>query len=279
MRVRKFKLINEYGHSYELLTRKSFLHSPSGLGYKEATLYQRLGEQHAVVDDGFEQGNPKGYIFFPEPNAYEKYFEFVQFCRNTPLYLHYTPHQQEYIMRVRLDQIDKTEIQAGRGLNCAVSFLGETMWYRRVSDINEGIASQGKVYTYTYDYVYGENAANTVHFDSDSFDESPIKLTIFGGCTNPRWQHYVDNVLVATGGVNGTINDGMKLVVDTTRIPYSIKEFDSANQEILDMYSFSDFSTDRFLIGRRGRNRITVSHSSPDALMVAVEANISYASV
>lgn len=279
MRVRHFKIINKNGNGYDLLTRKSFLHSPSGLGYKESTLYQRLGEQFAVVDDGFEQGNPKGYIFFPEPNAYEKYFEFVQFCQNTPLYLHYKPHNQEYIMNVRLGEIQKTEIEAGRGLNCAVSFVGQSLWYKKVYEINEGEGTQGKVYTYTYDYVYGDSAINTVAFDSDSFNLSPIKLTIFGGCVNPRWQHYVNNVMVASGGVNGTVAEGMKLVVDTTEIPYSIREYNLADEIVLDMYSLSDFSTKRFLQAKHGRNRISISHSSSDALKVMVEANISYASV
>lgn len=278
MKVRKFYITNSSGKRYELLTRQHFLHSPGGLGYKESTVYQQLGEQFAVVDDGFAQGEITGSVFFPQPNAYKKYFEFVQFCRNTPLYLSYHPTTSEYKREVRLDTIGKTEIE-GPGLNCSVTFKALTLWYKKVSDVNEGEGTDGKTYIYTYDYQYAANVANTVSFESDAFDDSPIKLTIFGECTNPRWQHYVDNVLVATGAVTGTVQEGMKLVVDTTQIPYSIKQYDSLNQEVLDMYPLSDFGTQRFLMAKKGKNRISVSHSSADVLRVMVEANISYASV
>ena len=279
MKVRKFYLVNKRGKRYELLTRRQFLHSPGGLGYQESTIYQRLGEQFSVVDEGLEQGEITGSVFFPNPNAYDKYFEFVQFCRDTPIYLTYVPVKQEYMRQVRLDTIGKTEIE-GTGLNCSVTFKALTLWYKRVKSINDsGDSSSGKEYEYTYDYRYSTNATNTVSFDSDSYNDSPIRLTIFGECTNPRWQHYVDNVLVATGAVEGTVQNGMKLVIDTTVVPYSIKQLNMLDEEVLNMYPLSDFSTDRFLLAKKGKNRISVSHSSADALSVMVEANISYASV
>ena len=277
--MRNFRLVNKDGKEYRLLTRQMFLHSPSGLGYKENTTYQQLGNQFAVVDAGFGQANPKGYIFFPQPNAYQKYHDFVQFCQDTPLRLFYKPKTTEYVMDVRLDEITKTEIDVTTGLNCSVSFLGQTMWYKEVRDINTGGATDGKIYEYTYDYQYEGNIPNTVSFDSDSFYDSPMRLTIFGECDNPQWQHYVDGELVATGGVTGHIGDGMRLVVDATTIPYSIREINGLGETVLDMYQFSDFNTARFLKAQHGKNRVVISHEGLDALGVVVEARISYASV
>lgn len=279
MNIRRFKLINADGVWYDLTVHEHFLHTPSGLGYQRDTTYQRLGTRFAVLEDAFAQGQIMGDVFFPHPKAYDKYFEFIRFCQNTPLYLSYKPSEVEYFREVRVSSVEKTELTVG-GLNCPITLDCLSLFYKRELINADGeITTGGKVYNYKYDYRYSSSMINTVEIQSDSYTDSPCIIYVFGEAINPIWRHYVNNVLVATGAISGTIPSGQKLVIDTTITPYSITRKDMANRLIADMYSASDFSTDRFIFLKHGSNRITVSHEGVNALRVLMEGHIVYASV
>lgn len=279
MNIRRFRLINKNGEGYDLTTRSHFLHTPYGLGFQRETEYQRLGNQYIILNDAFAQAQIQGEVFFPNPGAYTKYYEFVRFCQNAPLYLLYKPAGREFIRVVRLSYVEKTELEAG-GLNIQVTFDALTLFYEQVSAFNDkAIAQTGKTFNYKYNYVYSGGALNTVTIQSDSYAESPCTVYIYGACENPVWSHYVNGVLEATGSLVGEIPDGQKLAIDTTEIPYSIKRVDMANQFVADVYGFADFSTERFITLKHGDNTISVQHSGADALTIAIEAQILYASV
>lgn len=279
MNIRKFKLINSDGESYDLTVHSHFLHTPSGLGFVRDTTYQRLGTRYAILDDAFAQGQIMGEVFFPHPKSYDKYFEFVRFCQNTPLYLSYTPNNTEFLREVRVSSVEKTELTVG-GLNCPIVLDCLSLFYKReLINADGSVTGGGKVYNYTYNYTYSTSMANTIEINSDSYSESPCTVIVFGEAINPVWRHYVNNILVATGAIDGTIPSGQKLVIDTTQTPYSLTRKDGANRIVADMYSASDFSTQRFIFLRHGANRITVAHDGANALRVLMEAHIIYASV
>lgn len=279
MNIRKFKLIDANGVWYDLTVHEHFLHTPSGLGFQRDTTYQRLGTRFAVLDDAFAQGQIMGEVFFPHPKAYDKYFEFVRFCQNTPLYLVYNPNGVEYYREVRVSSVEKTELTIG-GLNCPITLDCLSLFYKRELINADGkVLYGGKVYNYKYDYRYSTSMINTVEIQSNSYADSPCIIWIYGEAINPIWRHYVNNQLVATGSVNGEIPSGQKLVIDTTKTPYSITRQDLGNRLIADMYAASDFSTERFVFLKHGANRITVSHEGANALQVLMEGHIIYASV
>ena len=120
---------------------------------------------------------------------------------------------------------------------------------------------------------------NTLVIDSDSYEDSPCKITIFGPCLNPVWKHYVDNVLVETGRYEGSIMADHKLVVDATGIPYSITERGAADDIVADRYQLCDFTTERFFHLKYGSNRISVSHDGLNTVKMMVEGKISYETV
>lgn len=280
MTVRSFKITNKNGQSYNLLTRGLILHGVGGLGYMEDTMYQQFVNRYKVIDAKFEQWTPSGSIFFAEPGAYSKYYDFVRFCQNTPMILSYTPPgMATYTMEVRLAEIDKSEKFSQNGLDCRVTFRALTPFYRTVVVYNSGEITDGKTYDYTYNYKYSDSIRQTVTINSDSYSESPARLVVYGPATNPSWRHYVNNVLYETGSVRGVIAPNRKLVVDTTQIPYSITQQDLAGNVVQDMYALSDFATERFLLLQNGVNTIVVGHEGTSLLRMEVEAMIEYASV
>ena len=64
---------------------------------------------------------------------------------------------------------------------------------------------------------------------------------------------------------------GHTLVIDSTTIPYSIIEYDSADRVVADRYPLCDFSTKRFFMLQVGSNSIAISHDGTNDVGGAVQ--------
>ena len=282
--MRNFVLYNAAGESYKLMTRQRFLYSPGGLGFDRDDTFARLGSNYAAVERGYAQGKITGNLYFPQPNAYQKYYDFVRFTDKQPLVISYTPDFGTFYRRVQVSKIDKSELNEFGALDVSVDLTALGLWYRTLTAINNGEQANGKIYSvdeqtqetigYSYPYVYGESAG-VLRIQSDSYEDSPAKLTIFGPVANPSWSHHANSEEIATGAVNATVLSGHKLVIDATTTPYSIKIFDMQNNLISDVYGLSNFATERFIILKQGSNVITVTGGG----QVMIEGQISYAGV
>lgn len=272
--MRNFMLINADGDQYRLMTKQRFLYNPAGLGYEIDDTFARLGNRYVAVDTGYAQGKVTGNIYFTLPKAYQKYYDFVRFAQKTPLILAYTPDIGTFYRECKISRIDKTELNESGALDVSVEIIALGLWYRNVTAINNGEQTNGKIYTYSYPYTYGESAG-VLRMQSDSYEDSPAKLTIYGPVTNPSWRHYVNGVEVASGKINGTVADGLKLVIDATKTPYTINTQDSYGNIVTDFYGLSDFNTERFIILQHGSNTMTVEGGT----QVMLEGRLSYASV
>jgi hypothetical protein len=251
-----------------------------GLGFQDDTYLLQVGTIRKPLTENIFPQNPEGEIFFPEPNSYAKYREFTTFIRNTPLKLVYNPNGTDFFLPVRVKRIDKSEIMVGHvGLSCKVVFAPLEAYYITDYKINDGSYGDGKVYNYTYDYQYTNTVTQTVVFSVDSHIDSPTKITIYGPVENPRWSHYINNQLRASGNVNVTIPEGHKLIVDCTEVPFSIIELDNDGEFVADRYQQSNFSTDRFIFLQFGENRISVAQDGVDTVVLGVEAHIEYETV
>jgi hypothetical protein len=289
MDVRNFTLTNNNGISYDLQTKKRFLINPSGLGYEESTTYQNFGAHYAPLDEGLAQGVIDASIVFvgaSRSEIYNKFYEFAKFARCNPLVMQYTPIFDTFFRQCRISKLNKTEISNG-ALQIDVQIACITPWYKTKSDYNSGVAGGGKqyalqesgLYGYNYDYTYSDNIIQSVTIDNDGFEESPCKFVIYGYAVNPTWNHYVNGELFATGKADITVAANHKLVIDTTTIPYTMRELDMTNNLIRDCYQLSDFSTERFIRLQPGKNRISLSHSGSNIVTVAVDAQIEFAAV
>lgn len=275
--MRQFTLTNALGKSYDLNNLDNFLHDPSGLGFQRDNDYIKMGTQYYSYNDGFKQQPVKGTIRFKYPDAYSKYFEFAKFLQHTPLTLKYASND-EYSLQVLPGKLVKTELES-KSLECDIELTPLSLYYKHIVEENEETETTGKVYDYEYPYSYAENIPGTVVIESDSANESPCKIQIYGPAVNPHWYHYVNGELVTEGKVTATIANGNKLIVDTSVVPYAIKSVDSYGNLVKDLYQASDFSLDRFVFLRYGTNRISVGHDGTTTLALSVEAKIAYETV
>ena len=277
--IRRFRLTNGEGTTWDLNTRASFFHAVAGFGFKDGTQFEQVGTEFLPLEEMFSQGELTGRILFGGSDAYKTYREFSRFVRAVPLILTYQT-DETYRVPVRLMQIEKGEMMdGGGGLVCDVTFLATGQFYTTVSKRSGTISIGGKVYPYQYSYSYAEVSDNTLVIESNSYEDSPCRISIFGPCINPVWKHYVNNVLYATGRYEGTIPSDNRLVIDATEIPYSITERGASGAIVADRYQQCDFNTERFFHLQHGSNRISVSHEGLNAVPMIVEGKISYETV
>lgn len=272
--MREFLLKNALGATWSLNDVESFLSSPKGIGGERKTTYTQIGNSFVATENKIKQKNITGKITFAD---YQKFEDFCRFIQHRPLTLYYTA-AHEYRIDVLIEKISKTEYEI-LGLNCEISMKGLTPWYKVISKANSRDSSSVKIYPYTYDYLYENSAGGSIEFMSDSTEESPIKLVIIGPCINPKWEHYLNDVKIADGEITCKIEAGHRLVVDATKIPYTISECDNTGTELLSLYQQSDFSTQRFLFAGYGENRIYITHEGEHELNAIIEARIEYEAI
>lgn len=277
--MRTFRLYDNDGNRYNITSKDNlFFYKIDGLGFSQNAEFQRIEDRYALLNSYIDQNKITGIIRFWQPDAELDYFNFAQFCQNQPIMMDYNNNYGTYSRRGIITKIERSDGN-GNSLEIKIEFTAETPWFKTVAEYNSGTIVGGKVYDYTYDYTYSDSVINTVTIDSDSYQSSPVRLVIFGQAVNPTWRHYINNVLVSSGKVNGTVLANHRLIIDTTTIPYSIRQVDALGNQISDMYQQSDFSTSRFVRFGHGRNTVTFSADNTNILNVGVEAEIEYATI
>ena len=201
----------------------------------------------------------------------------MKFLAVEPLTLLYKSNEI-YKVSVDLKEIEKSEIEDG-ALTCELKLKRISRWYKEITIYNDGRVDNGKTYDHTYPFVYTDMEPETAIIQSDSGYNSPTKITIFGPAVNPEWVQYLNNEVISEGKVTASIRSGRKLVIDCTKYPFSILEMDSDNEVKNNLYQDSDFTTQRFIFCKFGKNRIVVDHDGTKTLRLAVEARIEYETV
>ena len=276
--IRTFKVTNAAGEERTLLSRSGpLLLEPDGLGWEEETEFFRAGSVFVPLEERFKQKEITGTIII---RTYPMYREFTKFLRKSPLVMSYqTEKETVYKIRVKPTRIEKSEKNEFKVLECEVTFSALGRFYREIAGHIESTISEGKKYNYTYPYTYSKGAANTLVLSSDSIEESPCRITIYGPVEDPVWRHYVNNILKETGAYSGTIQEGRCLEIDTTKVPYSVTEKDLSGNVIADRYQLCDFSTERFMFLLEGENRFSISQSGTGNVALKVEARLEYETV
>lgn len=275
--MREFWLKDADGAEWDLTDSSStFLHTVSGLGYEYTQDIQRYGSMYEAYYEVLAQKKVTGSVYFAKENNASNYFNFIRFIQNKPLTLCYKPDSTTYYLDGDIAIVGKTE---GTQRAVTIEFRGSTSWYREVSVYNDGTLEENEGFPYTFDFYFTDDAPQSVAIESDSHGDSPMRIEIYGPCTNPSWTHYVDSEVYCTGTVNVTVPSNRKLVIDTTAIPPSIKVVTLANVQVQDAYALSDFSTERFSHLQFGNNRVTVTHEGDDVCAVAMIGRVTYASV
>lgn len=136
--MRQFFLENAAGKRYSFGTATGvYVSNPTGLGASLASSFTDLG--HGFFAPANTTAQPQTPIccdiVATGPAAYAQYAAIVDFmaAAGDELRLGYAPNGVEYLRRVKLTELSKTELTGGRWLTCPATFMPLTPWYRPVA--------------------------------------------------------------------------------------------------------------------------------------------------
>ena len=268
--TRQFKLINNLGASFDLMRRDALFYTPDGLGFRFDQEYFRIGNSYQLIDTESAQKVIAGVMVFA---SYQVYEEFVDFITHTPLKLAYMPLNEFAYLDCEVTRLDKAEIDyRDRKLKCNIDFTGSSKWYipRQVLRTSP-VVTNGKVYTYNFDYTYADSANSTINITNDSTEDSPCIITIFGPITNPTWSLIVNNQTVQSGAVLGTIGNGNNLRINSNDNDLTLAEFDAMGNLVSNKYPESDFTRENFIYVPPGRSTLFISGTTSDGVNAWIE--------
>ena len=294
--MRYFKLENSNGEVLDITTTEILFHEIGGLGFDEDNDFRQIGEVWWLNNSKYNQATVTGKILFTEygeTDPYEKYYKFARFIQKAPLILMYYPYGVDgtcYRRRVRVSKLEKTEKSQLGVIDSSIDFICYTPWYNvveleyNVEDREETSGgwiwggsnnpplvfepSSGREVTRA---KFRYEAPQYLEIKTDTAQNCPVKLMIFGPVTNPSWtSSYKVNesfVLGGSGGFSATppvsVDDDEILVVDNTDGRYAM-----------------EITSECFITLREGENRISVTSSGTElAKHIRIEGHIYHATV
>lgn len=129
--MRKIALLNAIGERYELNGGEIFFNTPKGLGMANQDEFADLENGFFQVVNGKNkpQASITGELVFLKW-AYSRYKGLVDWmAKEDELVFAYMPEDTEYYRRVRVGQMTKSELEAGKWLRVPVEFQCLTPWY------------------------------------------------------------------------------------------------------------------------------------------------------
>lgn len=304
--MRYFKLENSAGEILDITTEQLLFHDISGIGFEEDNDFTAIGRVWKLNKSDYKQTPVSGTMCFvgtDKKTPYIQYREFYSFIDKTPLQLLYYPNGLntiEYRKRVRVSKLEKSEINEYGVLDCDIKFIPYTPWYKIVRDIiepgGENSSNGGWIWDRgnrwrdsldvdysTYHYKFNGSYRRTIRIISDANGSGPIKLSIHGPLTNPKWTQYVDGELVSTGGLieNSpvTVDANETLIIDNTSGTYSMTVYNSETGIERNVYEYRDFNKQCFFTLKQGVNEIVINTDNNDAVQIEAEGHIYYATV
>lgn len=136
--MRQFFLENAAGKRYSFGAATGvYVSNPTGLGVSLAASFTDLG--HGFFTPANADAQPQTPvccdIVATGPDAYAQYTALLAFisAAGDELCFGYSPRGVEYLRRVKLTDLSKTELTGGRWLTCPATFMPLTPWYRPVA--------------------------------------------------------------------------------------------------------------------------------------------------
>lgn len=282
--MRSFLLRNtSTGVNFNLTSDDVLLHDVSNIGFTKEETYRQLGDRYALASSKWSQDTINGAIAFYGKDPYVQFREFADFISNGNFQLGYFPDNRKneyYWKKVNVTSVVKTEINKYGFLDVGVSFTPMSPWYTVVGDSNIG-STGNKTFKFPFSWPVtfdSSSPVSSLSIDSDSSIDSPTRIMIYGPCKNPRWTHYVGGIPTLDGKVNITLTENEYLLIDCMNIPFKIRKYEISTGYFEEVYQKSDFTTNRFVYLKKGRNRIDIADDMTHAqgLKCKVEGHLYY---
>lgn len=273
--VRQFGLINENGQEFSFMDIKNYclLTEPSGLGMSYSTEYERVGNSFLENIRQMEQGSIEGVLNFSSYDNYRKLIDFIE--NSEALRFHYVvPYKNnaEFYRDVKIQSIEKTEIQPNGFLSESVTFDCLSLWYS-VNEANYNIvAGEDEIrWNFRWDSRFISYSMRNLYIVNTGHADAAIKLSIDGEVVNPAIALSVEGEEVQSVPFTCTINTGEKF-------EYSSKDGDSYVRKLNTNGTYTDlFSLD--VVTFNNNNVIKLPKGKSCELSITADDDISAATL
>ena len=271
MSVRKFKLINANGNEWDLMRKDAFLYQPDGLGVSQENEYMRIGNTYEQIQRLSAQKEITFTLVF---QSYAVYRQFADFIVYQPLKLAYMPQSEWVYCDDEITSMNKSEIDSATGrLMCDSTFTATSLWYipRRAQRTGDDVPD-AKKYDYSYNYTYADAINGYLNVINNSNEDAQGVITIFGRITDPAWYVSVNNKIVESGSLTGTIPEGNKLVINSKDGQLEVSEYvGNTDEYVRNLYQATDFSRETFVHFPPGNSVLFITGSTAEKITAYVQ--------
>lgn len=275
MGVRKFKIKNSRGDSWDLNNTNTFAHLPNSLGVSFGNSYINSKANYLLSNKLLNQQIINfEMVFGHEVNTpYITYLEFIEFLNFPDYTLEYTTDAGTWYRDCKLNSFGKSELDISGLLKEPLSLDCLTPWYQLISDTDvtyEPTIGGGKVYDlrtreYIYEHYNSENIKGLFRFNNpsvymDTAMSSPLEISIQGACTNPYWELYQNGVVTQSDQVNVVLSANDTLIVSS--FPQDQKVIKKTAEVITNMYASQNLSKTNFVTIPKGESTLLFGGTS-----------------
>ncbi len=251
---RKLYLVNEVGSTFYFdYTHNCIIEELDGLGFEFDVEYSNFDANFVETKRKIPQKQINlNLIFIDGYIGFTRFREYVTKSKEIRLFYE-TVAGKKYcyinIVSSSKSQLESNILRSEAKVDCLSLWL-----VNKTAHIDVVDAGGGKIYSYSYPYVYAVSFNGKVTVYNDSPRDVPLLIRLYGNCYNPR-------VIIRQNGVDVQT---LRLLVDERDEPLIEISSDPVNQYIkliyggeeIDYYDKQDFSCDNFLFLPPGESEI-----------------------
>ena len=251
---RKLYLVNEVGSTFYFdYAHKCIIEELDGLGFEFDIEYSDFDADFVETKRKIPQKQINlNLIFIDGYIGFTRFREYVTKSKEIRLFYE-TVVGKKYcyinIVSSSKSQLESNILRSEVKIDCLSLWLVNKTAHIDVVDVGGG-----KIYSYSYPYVYAVSFNGKVTVYNDSPRDVPLLIRLYGNCYNPR-------VIIRQNGVDVQT---LRLLVDERDEPLIEISSDPVNQYIkliyggeeIDYYDKQDFSCDNFLFLPPGESEI-----------------------
>ena len=251
---RRLYLVNEVGSTFYFdYAHKCIIEELDGLGFEFDVEYSNFDANFVETKRKIPQKQINlNLIFIDGYIGFTRFREYV--TKSKEIRLFYETVVGKKYCYINIVSSSKTQLESNI-LRSEVKIDCLSLWLvNKTAHIDVVDAGGGKIYPYSYPYVYAVSFNGKVTVYNDSPREVPLLIRLYGNCYNPR-------VIIRQNGVDVQT---LRLLVDERDEPLIEISSDPVNQYIkliyggeeIDYYDKQDFSCDNFLFLPPGESEI-----------------------
>ncbi len=251
---RKLYLVNEVGSTFYFdYTHNCIIEELDGLGFEFDVEYSNFDANFVETKRKIPQKQINlNLIFIDGYIGFTRFREYV--TKSKEIRLFYETVAGKKYCYINIVSSSKSQLESNI-LRSEVKVDCLSLWLvNKTAHIDVVDAGGGKIYSYSYPYVYAVSFNGKVTVYNDSPRDVPLLIRLYGNCYNPR-------VIIRQNGVDVQT---LRLLVDERDEPLIEISSDPVNQYIkliyggeeIDYYDKQDFSCDNFLFLPPGESEI-----------------------